>query len=116
MIDPRLFLGIGGPVGPQAPLPPGFRPPGPPPGAPMMQPQGQQAMTGIPGFGMSMGRAGNPAQKPPGMPSPNQYGVLDPEAVNSAYPGDPATMNPAAAGIGTAAVPGSFLSWLRGLF
>lgn len=54
MIDPRMFLGIGGPTPQQQMLPPGFRPPGHAPGAPMGgPPQGQQG--GIPGMGGGMG-------------------------------------------------------------
>lgn len=52
-IDPRLFLGIGGPTPQQQMLPPGFRPPGPGPGAPMMSPpQMQMPQFGIPGMGL----------------------------------------------------------------
>lgn len=72
-----------------------FRPPSPM-GAPGMQmPQmggggGMSLGQGAAMLGMGLGGLrglGNPAQKPPGMPVPNQYGVMDPEASQSAYPG-----------------------------
>jgi len=127
-IDPRMFLGIGGPVGPQA-LTPGFRPPGPAPNAPLMQaPQMAQQQMGIPGMGLgglaglfkgdsrtaNGGDLGGYSKTPPGgmvdvgggtmLPNPNgqQYGAG----------GVPLGLPTAGGGLGG----GSFLSWLRGLF
>lgn len=61
MLDPRLFLGIGGPTPAQPMLPPGFRPPGPGPGAPMQQQQipGLPSF-GVPGMGMMPRKDGGP--------------------------------------------------------
>ena len=112
--DPRLSTAKMQPgwmqPGPVAPvqLTPGFRAPGAGGGMPMGMPQQPQMGGGMPTmpFGMLARPNMNPANKPPGMPEPNQYGVMDPEAVNSAYPGDPATMGQG----------GSFARWLKGLF
>lgn len=77
-------------------------------GAPSMDPSAMAGLLAAMGQGNS-----NPANKPPGMPEPNPTtGVVDPEAMQSAYPGDPA--NPGASR------NGSFLGWLgratKGLF
>lgn len=80
-----------------------FRPPqggGPQGGAPGLpgfnSPNGDGGMgAGAMGLGAALGamnKNSNPAQKPAGMPAPNQYGIVDPEATQSAYPGDPAKM------------------------
>ena len=121
MIDPRLFLGIGGPMPPQAMLQPGFRPPGPGPSAPMMQPQAQQG-GGIPG----MSGLGNLAKFLPGKEPNRTAGDADLGGYSGAKPGgmfqlpdgswamnpnDPTSYGAAGAGGG-----GSFMSWLKGLF
>lgn len=119
MIDPRLFLQIAGPQSQPVKLIPGFHAPGPGPQAPLMAPP-QMPNMGIPGMMMGRPNVGNPAGKAPGMPSPNQYGVLNPEDSMSAYPGDPNMMDPTKAGMGQAVAGGgsggSFMNWLRGLF
>lgn len=94
-----------------------FRPPGLTGSPGMSAPQDQAGM----GLGEAMGMLGmgmdafgkdknkNPANKPSGMPEPNQYGVPDPEAMQSAY------TVPAASSSG-----GGFFDWLsrqvKGLF
>lgn len=75
-IDPRMFLGINGPVGPQ-PLVSGFRPPGPAAGAPMMQPPGQPQL-GIPSMGLG---------KLPGGIRPSTSGAVMGEAENNGLAG-----------------------------
>jgi hypothetical protein len=88
IINPPIMTG---PV-PQVDLPSGFRPPGlmggGAPGLPQQQSMGLGGIPTIPGMG-GMGANKNPANKPPGMPGNNQYGVPDPEAMQSAYPGGP---------------------------
>jgi hypothetical protein len=113
MLDPRMFLGIQGPVGPQA-LQSGFRPPGPGPGAPMMQPP-QMQMPGVPMMGLGM-KPHDPTK--PGVPTaggdptggagPAYLGGTSPLG-GANQPVDPNT-------IGASAQPGSFMTWLRGLF
>lgn len=56
MIDPRIFLSIPGPVGPQ-PLVSGFRPPGPMGGPGLM---GMQAPQAMPMMGMGLPFMGGP--------------------------------------------------------
>lgn len=116
MIDPRMFLGIGGPIGPQ-PLTSGFRAPGPGPGAPMMAPP-QMPPIGIPGMGMGM--------RPP---SGGTFGNQSGDALKQTAAGTSVaeTMNPfstdptglAGGGIseaGAVAPGGSFMNWFRGLW
>jgi hypothetical protein len=80
-IDPRFFLGLTGPVPAQAPLPPGFRPPGPGGGAPMAQPQ---AMGGaVPG----MGGLGALAKIAPGQEPQRTAGDADLGGYSGAKPG-----------------------------
>ena len=91
IVNPAM---LAGPVAPVE-LPPGFRPPGLMGGGglPSAPAQGGMSIGGIPtvpGLGMANR---NPANKPPGMPAPNQYGVPDPEAMQSAYPGGPASID-----------------------
>lgn len=115
MIDPRLFLAINGPTPQQAMLAPGFRPPGPGPGAPMMQQPGMPQI-GIPGMGM----AG--AKPVPGMvpvTSGSEPGRTAGDADLAGYGGspvDPMSGNPNA--IPTiyesgATSPGGFAEWWK---
>lgn len=122
-IDPRLFLGIGGPMPPQAMLQPGFRPPGPGPGAPMMQPQ-QQQMGGMPGMG-GLGSLLKGAM--PGQEASRTAGDADLGGYSGAKPGGMFqlpdgtwAMNPNAISEAGAVAPGggggSFMNWLQRLF
>jgi hypothetical protein len=127
MIDPRMFLGIGGPTPPQQMLPPGFRPPGPAPGAPMSgPPQGQQM--GIPGMGGGMGALMG-MFGPSASTSGAEMGAKENDGLAGAVSGI-AGINPNPAGgftppimptdIGSGGgggmMGGNFMSWLKGLF
>ncbi len=115
MIDPRMFLGIGGPVGPQ-PLVPGFHAPGPAPGAQMMPPQGQQG--GVPGMGAGLGGLmgmmggglGGDGISAAGLPGSSYFGPPSPEA-SAGMPGSElfGPPSPGVSGDG-------FMKWLKGLF
>ena len=111
MIDPRIFLGIGGPTPQQQMLAPGFRPPGPGPGAPMMQPP-QMPQIGIPGMGL-MSKAGDNGT----------FGNQTGDALKQTAAGtsvaetiNPFSTNPTGNITETGATqPGSFWSFMRGL-
>ena len=115
MIDPRLFLAINGPTPQQAMLAPGFRPPGPGPGAPMMQQPGLPQI-GIPGMGMA-GAKPVPGQVP--ITSGSEPGRTAGDADLAGYGGspvDPMSGNPNA--IPTiyesgATSPGGFAEWWK---
>lgn len=127
-LDPRMFLGIGGPVAPQAMLPPGFRPPGPAPGAQLLQqPQQQMGMPGMGGMGMMRGMlAGGPNPSTTGATMGNAennglgaavsgIGALTPNP-DGTWPQPQMPTNIGAGGGGGMGGPGSFMSWLKGLF
>lgn len=119
MIDPRMFLGIGGPTPPQPMLPPGFRAPGPVSAPPPMQPQGGQM--GVPGMGgmgglgalagMFGGGIGPDGISAAGLPGSEYYGPPSPEA-SAGMPGSD-LFGPPSPGVGGS---GSFMSWLKRLF
>jgi hypothetical protein len=128
MMDPRMFLGIGGPTPQQQMLPPGFRPPGPAPGAPMGgPPQGQQM--GVPGMG-GMGGMGALAGMFGPRPSTSgaEMGAAENNGLAAAVSGIAGIQPNAAGGFTPPLMPtdigsggggmggGSFMSWLRGLF
>lgn len=120
-IDPRLFLGIGGPTPQQQMLPPGFRPPGPGPGAPMMSPpQMQMPQFGIPGMGL-MG-----PRKPDVAGSPSTTGAIMGASENDGLAGAVAGIQgltpnsdgvwdqppmPTDIGYGGGGQPGGFSTW-----
>jgi hypothetical protein len=127
MIDPRMFLGIGGPTPQQQMLPPGFRPPAPV-GAPPMggQPQGQQM--GIPGMGGMGALAGmfggmQPSTSGAEMGAKENNGLAGAvSGIQGLMPGaggmfaQPPMPTDIGSGGGGGMMGGNFMSWLKGLF
>lgn len=126
MIDPRMFLGIGGPTPPQQMLPPGFRAPAPVSAPPMGGQQGGGQM-GVPGMGGMGGLAGLLGGMSPST-SGAEMGAAENNGLGAAVAGIAGIPQNAASGFDQPPMPtdigsggggmmgGNFMSWLKGLF
>jgi hypothetical protein len=123
MIDPRMFLGIGGPTPQQQMLPPGFRPPAPV-GAPPMGGQPQGGQMGIPSMGGMGSLAGMFGPRP--STSGAEMGAAENDGLGAAVAGIANIPQNAAGGYDQPPMPtdigsgmgggGNFMSWFRGLW